>query len=149
VRRTNPLLLTAALFILATSCKKEETVVPEDDTWTPDENNEPAAATPDVAPQLSEEEKAAKAKELYVEAEAKAKAEDWTAALGLYEQAYYLVPTKHGFALKVAQAADKTGDCTKAVQYFEHFVQYADPEKYGDDLKVTKKRLEELKKKCG
>jgi hypothetical protein len=139
----------AALFILGTSaCKKEETVAPVEE-WTPDENNEPEAASPDVAPELSEEEKAAKAKDLYVEAEGKAKAEDWVAALGLYEQAYYLVPTKHGFALKVAQAADKTGDCAKAITYFEHFVKYADPEKYADDLKTTNKRLGELKKKCG
>jgi uncharacterized protein HemY len=141
--------MMATLFILGTSaCKKEETVAPEPE-WTPDEENEPVAATPDPAPQLSEEEKAAKAKELYVEAEGKAKAGDWAGALPLYEQAYHYVPTKHGFALKVAQAADETGDCAKAVQYYEHFVQYADPEKYGDDLKTTKKRLEELKKKCG
>jgi hypothetical protein len=138
-----------ALPILATSgCKKEETVAPVEE-WTPDETAEPPQASPDVAPELSEEEKLNKAKGLFTEAEGKAKGGDWAGALPLYEEAYYLVPTKHGFALKVAQAADQTGDCKKAVEYFEHFVKYADPEKYDDDLKTTKKRLDELKKKCG
>jgi hypothetical protein len=142
-------LVIATLLVLGTSaCKPKEEPVAPDDTWVPDENQEPAAATPDPAPNLSEEEKAEKAKALYVEAEGKAAAEDWTAAVGLYEQAYHLVPAKHGFALKVALAADKTGDCAKAVTFFEHFVQYADPEKYADDLASSKKRLAELKKKC-
>lgn len=141
-------MMMAALFILgASGCKKEETVAPVEDTWVPDEANEPVAASPDVAPELSEEEKQAKAKEFYVQAEGKAGEGDWVTAVGLYEQAYYLVPAKHGFALKVAQAADKAGDCAKAITYFEHFVQYADAEKYGDDLKSSNKRLAELKKK--
>lgn len=141
--------MVGSLLILAMSaCKPKEEPVEPDDTWVPDENQEPAAATPDPAPELSEDEKADKAKALYVEAEGKAAANDWAAAVVLYEQAYHLVPAKHGFALKVGLAADKTGDCAKAVTFFEHFVQYAESEKYADDLATTKKRLAELKKKC-
>lgn len=143
------MMVMVGLLVLGTSaCKPKEEPAPPDDTWVPDENQEPAAASPDPAPGLSEDEKADKAKALYVEAEAKAAADDWAAAVGLYEQAYHLVPAKHGFALKVALAADKTGDCAKAVTFFEHFVQYADPEKYADDLASSKKRLAELKKTC-
>ncbi len=130
------------------ACKrKEEVVAPKDDTWVPDETREPVAAAPSTTPELSEDERMSKAKTFYAEAEAEAARSNWSAAAGLYEQAYYLVPAKHGFALKVATASDKAGDCTKAISYFEHFVTYADPEKHQADLKSAKQRLGELKKK--
>ncbi len=138
----------AAFLLMSSACKKnEEPVAPEEETWVPDESNEPAAATPVAEPQLSEEERLEKAKGIYKEAEAKAAEGDWPSAVNLYEQAYYLVPTKHGFALKVALAAEQVGDCAKAITYYEHFVKYADPEKYADDLSAAKKSLDGLKKK--
>jgi tetratricopeptide (TPR) repeat protein len=141
-----------ALLVLClgtTACKKneDETAKPEEETWVPDETNEPVAAPTPTAPELSEEEKLEQAKVHYKDAEAKAEAGDWPAALELYEKAYYLVPAKHGFALKVALAAEQVGDCTKAISYYEHFVKYADPEKYADDLKKAQKSLDGLKKK--
>jgi hypothetical protein len=149
VRRTSSMMVMAAVLVLsASACKRNKTVVPEDDTWTPDESYEPDAGSIDTAPGLSEEEKQEKAKELYIEAEGKAAEGDWAAAVDLYEQAYYLVPGKHGFALKVGFAAEKVGDCEKAVSYLEHFVQYAEGDKYKDDIAKAKRSLASLKKKC-
>lgn len=128
------------------ACKPKQTVEPEKE-WTPDESIEPEQASADVAPELTEEEKAEKAKGLYIEAEGKAKEGDWAGALVLYEQAYYLVPAKHGFALKVGIAAEKSGDCAKAITYYEHFLKYAEGDKYKDDIATTKKSLAALQKK--
>src|SRR5690606_11379460 len=61
--------------------------------------------------ELSEDEKMEKAKGLYIEAERLAGEENWEAAVVLYEQAYYLVPGKHGFAHKVGIAAWKVNNC--------------------------------------
>lgn len=137
--------LVSGLSVLS-ACKPKEVVAPEEE-WTPDETQEPVQATADPAPGLSEEEKLEKAKGLYMEAEGKAKAEDWAGALPLYEEAYQLVPAKHGFALKVGVAAEKSGDCAKAITYYEHFVKYAEADKYEDDIKSTQKSLDALKKK--
>ncbi len=143
--------IAVMLGLVTIACKRDtETVAPEPE-WTPDESAEPSAATASpepAAPELSEEERKAQAKDLYVEAEAKAAAEDWSAAVGLYEQAYYLVPEKHGFALKVGIAAEKSGDCDKATTYYQHFVQYAEPDKYADDIAKAKKSLAKLEKGC-
>ena len=116
----------------------------------PDESLEPDA-TPVTAvapaPELSEEEQQARldqAKALYVEAEAKAGEGDWVAALDLYEQAYYLVPSKHGFALKVGQAAEQTGNCANAIAYYQHFLKYADGDKYAEAIETTKQSLAAL-----
>ena len=147
MRRTISTLLLAALMAFsAFACKKkEETVAPEDDTWVPDESMEESQVqAPPPEPELSEEEKAEKAKEFYVQAEDKAASEEWAEATNLYEQAYFLVPGKHGFALKVGNAADKAGDCAKAKQYLEHFVTYATEDKYEKDRKAAQKRVGEL-----
>jgi len=132
-----------------TACKKdEETVKPEDDTWVPDEELEAAnAPAPAVQPQLSEEERLEQAKDLYKQAEGKAAEEDWAGALPLYEQAYQLVPGKHGFALKVGLAAEKAGDCKKATTYLEHFVTYATEDKYQDDRAQAEALLADIKKR--
>jgi tetratricopeptide (TPR) repeat protein len=137
--------IATVLVVGVSACKPKEVVEPEKE-WVPDESLEPEQASADPAPQLSEEEKLEKAKGLYLEAEAKAKAEDWAGALPLYEEAYYLVPSKHGFALKVGVAAEKTGDCAKAIEYYEHFLKYAEADKYEDDIKSTKKSLDALQK---
>ena len=133
-----------------TACKKnEETTKPEDDTWVPDEDLEAANAPPpkSAEPQLSEEERLEQAKGLYREAEAKAAEEDWVGALPLYEQAYQLVPGKHGFALKVGLAAEKAGDCAKATTYLQHFVTYATEDKYQDDRTQAEALLAEIEKR--
>jgi hypothetical protein len=102
----------------------------------------PLVAAP--ADELSEEEKIEKAKSLYVEAERLASEENWEAAVVLYEQAYYLVPGKHGFAHKVGVAAWKVKDCDKAYDYLTHFVEYADPERQGEKLDEAKGILGEI-----
>ncbi|PRQ07338.1 hypothetical protein [Enhygromyxa salina] len=105
-----------------------------------------APLNPVVAPseELSEDEKIEKAKGLYVEAERLAAEDNWDAAVILYEQAYYLVPGKHGFAHKVGVAAWKVHDCDKAYDYMTHFVEYADAEKQGDKIGEAQQILDEI-----
>jgi tetratricopeptide (TPR) repeat protein len=122
----------------APGCKKKDVVEPEDDTWVPDESNEPQIS-PVVT--MSEEDRTEQAKALYLQAEEKAGAEDWAGALPLYEQAYQMMPGKHGFALKVGDAAQKVGDCAKAMTYYEHFVKYAESDKYASDIRRAKKAI--------
>lgn len=146
VHTTNFALLAplGLMLVFAPACKKQETVEPEEE-WMPDESLEPEPTAPAGA-QMSKEEKLDKAKGLYVEAEAKAGEGDWAAALSLYEQAYTLVPGKHGFALKVGTAAEEAGDCAKAISYYEHFLTYAEADKYEDDIKKAKKSVAKLNK---
>ena len=89
-----------------------------------------------VAPadEMSDEEKIEKAKNLYVQAEGLAAEDNWEAAVVLYEQAYYLVPGKHGFAHKVGIASWKVNDCDKAFDYLSHFIEYGDGEKYPEKI---------------
>lgn len=84
----------------------------------------PGALALAPADELTEEQKAEKAKGLYVEAERLAKEGNWEAAVVLYEQAYYLVPGKHGFAHKVGIASWQVKNCDKAYEYLTHFVTY-------------------------
>ncbi|MCA9686520.1 MAG: hypothetical protein KC457_30410, partial [Myxococcales bacterium] len=79
------------------------------------------AVQANLAPEMSEEEKVEKAKELYGQAEGLAADQKWGEAMVLYEQAYYLVPGKHGFALKVGIAAYNAQNCDKAFEYLTHF----------------------------
>ena len=97
--------------------------------------------------ELSEDEKMEKAKGLYIEAERLAGEENWEAAVVLYEQAYYLVPGKHGFAHKVGIAAWKVNNCDKAFEYLTHFLQYADREKQGDKISEAEGILAEIEAK--
>lgn len=137
---TSVIVTLALALCLAPGCKKKETVQPEDDTWVPDESNEPPSTFSNTT--MSDEERTAKAKDLYTQAEEKAKAEDWAAALPLYEEAYQLMPEKHGFALKVGDTATKLGDCAKATIYYQHFLNYAEDDKYASDIKRVKKIVE-------
>jgi tetratricopeptide (TPR) repeat protein len=135
--RTSVIALTLIVaFGSASGCKKKDVVEPEDDTWVPDESNEPQISP--VATK-SEEERTEEAKELFKMAEELAATEDWAGALPLYEQAYQLMPGKHGLALKVGDAAMKVGDCPKAVQYYDHFAKYAESDKYASDIRRVKK----------
>jgi hypothetical protein len=100
-----------------------------------------------VAPadELTEEQKAEKAKGLYVEAERLAKEGNWEAAVVLYEQAYYLVPGKHGFAHKVGIASWEVKNCDKAYEYLTHFVTYGAAEaKNADKIKEAQGILDQI-----
>jgi hypothetical protein len=109
--------------------------------------SDPAADNTRAQPQpqeLTEAEKEEKAKSLYVQAEGLAAQDRWTEAVPLYEDAYYLVPGKHGFAHKVGVAAWRAGDCNKANEYLKHFLTYADPEKLADKFDEAKQILGEI-----
>lgn len=145
IRPTKTLVLFLALACV--SCKKDKAseepdpnAPPDPEDYAPDEE---AAPPPDPYAGMSEEEKLEKAKGIYMEAEELAKAGDWEAAEAKYEEAYYLVPGKHGFAFKVGKAAFEAGHCQKAEQYLHHFETYADPQKQKDRLKEAKKILSE------
>ena len=109
----------------------------------PETQPEPDASIP-THDDLSEDEKIALAKEKYIAAEQAAADGDWEAAVPLYEEAYYLVPGKHGFAHKVGTAAWNMGDCNKAQTYLKHFLQYSDPERQGDKIDEAKQILGEI-----
>ena len=93
------------------------------------------------------EEDVERAKNLYLEAEDLALAGKHMEALPLYEEAYNLVPGKHGFAYKVGVSAYKVGDCIKAKQFFEHLVTYgAEEDKLADKVAEGRKILAEIEK---
>lgn len=94
--------------------------------------------------ELSEDQKTELAKVKFMEAEELSKVGRWADSVPLYEEAYYLVPSKHGFAHKVGVAAFNAGDCNKANTYLKHFIQYADPEKNGDKFEEAKQILGEI-----
>jgi hypothetical protein len=110
----------------------------------PQPEPEPA---PEPEPELSDAEKEEKAKNLYMEAEALAKEDKWAEAVPLYEQAYYLVPGKHGFAHKVGIATWKIGDCNKAKEYLTHFVTYAEGDKFAEKRDEAQAILDEIEAK--
>ena len=111
--------------------------------------NELAKAEIEAAKCATPDEETAKedAKELYVFAEEKAAAGEWTTAMYAYEDAYFLVPAKVGFAYKVGVAAFEARRCSKAAEYLDHFAQYGDPERHAEMLAETEgmqNRLETL-----
>lgn len=93
---------------------------------------------------MTEDQKKERAKQLFSDAEALAGQERWAEAIPLYEEAYYLVPDKHGFAHKVGIAAWKAGDCNKADIYLKHFITYGDQEKQKDKIDEAKVILGEI-----
>lgn len=106
---------------------------------------EPAPAPePEPEPELTQEEKEEKAKEMYLAAEALAAEGKWAEAVPLYEQAYYLVPGKHGFAHKVGIATWQVGNCDKTKEYLTHFVTYAEGEKYAEKIAEAQAILDEI-----
>lgn len=103
-----------------------------------------AEPAPAPAPELTEEEKEEKAKDLYLKAEELAAEGKWAEAVPLYEEAYYLVPGRHGFAHKVGIATWEIGDCNKTKEYLTHFVTYAEGEKYEDKIAEAQLILDEI-----
>jgi tetratricopeptide (TPR) repeat protein len=99
-----------------------------------------AVSTPTMPPTASEQ----RAKEIYFLAERFAAAGRWADAIPVYEEAYYLVPGKHGLAHKIGIAAWNVGDCDKAKEYLEHFLYYGERAKYGDKLTEAKMILGEI-----
>ena len=93
---------------------------------------------------MSEEEKSELAKTYYIEAQSAFKAGDYLTAMTKYEEAYFLVPGKHGFAFKVGTAAWKLGDCVKADEYFRHYVTYETRDSKADKIEEAKKILGEI-----
>jgi hypothetical protein len=110
----------------------------------PQPQPQPEPAQPTQPTELSEDQKAELAKVKYMEAEELFKQSRWAEAVPLYEEAYYLVPGKHGFAHKVGVSAFNAGDCNKANTYLKHFIQYGDPEKNGDKFEEAKQILGEI-----
>lgn len=110
------------------------------------EPDKPAPAPPEpVEPDMSEEEKLEKAKGLYIEAEGQFAEENYVEATKNYEQAYYLVPGKHGFAHKVGVSSFKAGDCNKSEEYLQHFLRHnGDPDKYAEKIDEAKIILGEI-----
>ncbi len=105
-----------------------------------------AAPQPDPQPQaeLTEEQKVERAKQLYMQAEGLAAEGRWVESVPLYEEAYYLVPGKHGFAHKVGVAAWNAKDCNKANEYLKHFLTYGDESKDADKFAEAKQILGEI-----
>ena len=91
-----------------------------------------------------EEQKMEQAKALYKEGSIAADAGNWKLAEEKYEQAYILVPHKHGFAHKVGMAAYNADDCEKTVEYLVHFITYTDHEKDGDKVEESRTVLAEM-----
>lgn len=139
--------LAAASLALLTACgpRQCETVEPDEAAsaslvdWVPDESLETIeqaklheADPPEVDPyaELSEEQRTDKARVLFGEAEELAAQAQWLEAKNKYEEAYHLVPSKHGLAYKIANAAIEVGDCEKAQIFLEHYLIYADLERH-------------------
>ncbi|MEE9382228.1 MAG: hypothetical protein V3V08_02295 [Nannocystaceae bacterium] len=93
---------------------------------------------------LSDDEKLDKARQIYGQAEQELQANRYAAAANLYEEAYYLVPTKHGFAFKVGMSAFKAGDCPRADEYLKHFLKYGNQDKHGEKISEAKLTLGEI-----
>ena len=132
---TRIFVLASSIFLAGCAGKNQEVEDPDAEhkkhdpsDFAPEESHEPGAAADPYAG-MSQEDREGKARELYKEAELAAEVGDWAKAVKNYEEAYYLMPGKHGFALKVGKAAMEVEDCAKARQYLEHFVQYGDSSK--------------------
>ena len=85
-------------------------------------------------PDLTDEYRNELAKELFLRTKELEGSDDHACRLALLEQAYYLVPGKHGFALLVGEAAFAARDCEKASTFLEHFVAYGDPDRNAEKV---------------
>lgn len=95
---------------------------------------------------LNQEEANERAKALFEHAEAEAAAGAWEDAMLAYEDAYFLVPEKVGFAYKVGKSAFEARRCGVAEEYLSHFMRYGE-EKHAElqrDAEAMLNRLETL-----
>jgi MYXO-CTERM domain-containing protein len=100
-------------------------------------------ATPARAQPPSAEDEA-KSRELYQQAEQAANVGDWQQAADKYEQAYYLLPSKHGFAYKIGMAAWEAKDCVRAEKYLTHFRTYGSGDKHPEYMTEADRVLNEI-----
>jgi len=101
------------------------------------------SAPPLVTPPSADAE--LRARELFAAGEAAATAGDHATAALRYQEAYYLVPGRHGLAYKVGVAAFEAGDCARADEYLRHFSRYeTDVEGKAEELADAKRRIGEL-----
>ncbi len=97
-----------------------------------------------VAAQPPSEDDQAKSRALYKEAEELAKAGQWQEAANKYEEAYYLLPSKHGFAYKIGTAAWQAEDCVRADKYLSHFRTYGSSDKHPEYMIEADRILNEI-----
>ena len=94
---------------------------------------------------LTAPEKEDIARRLYIEAETHAENLEWNSAIRKYEAAYFLVPSKHGFAYKVGVTAWRVGNCQMAFEYLSHLVNYgANQDKLADKVAEGRSILAEI-----
>jgi hypothetical protein len=114
----------------------------EDPDWDPCDDN-PFGSDESSETRVEHEEQKTKLAKVLHERAKRAQAEgDLVCALELFEAAYYQVPGKHRMALHVGELAATLGDCDKARDFLEHFVRYADYEKYHVELERAQALLD-------
>jgi tetratricopeptide (TPR) repeat protein len=85
------------------------------------------------------------AKTLYEAGEKAMKAKQYDEAMAKYEEAYKLAPALHLFTYNIALAAERGGDCPKAVRYYRMFLDLV-PEH--DKRAEVQRGLPGLEKEC-
>jgi hypothetical protein len=85
------------------------------------------------------------AKKVYAEAMTALEAKDYPTATAKFEQAYRLAPDKHLFNYNIASAAELAGDCRKAQNHYQMFLDLVPKH---DARKAAQKSLEKLNKTC-
>lgn len=96
---------------------------------------------------LDDDARVERAKKFYIEAENFAEKKEWEEAIVRYEEAYRMVPEKHGFAYKVGVAAWAIRDCLLAKEYLEHLLSYgSDQDKLADKVAEAESIIAEIEK---
>lgn len=142
-----PIALTLALALPTTAFAQVPPPPTESAPAQPaEETKAPEAKPTEDYSGLNEEQKQERARDLYMAAEELVANGDYTNAVPKYEQAYYLVPGKHGFAYKVGIASYSATprDCDKSDEYLKHYIKYEDPEKHPDWIDEAKRIIGEI-----
>lgn len=100
---------------------------------------EPPPAPPEP---ITDAQRIERAMQLYAQADAHFRNQEWEDAMALYDAAYREVPDRHALALNVGLTAHNAGRCAQARSYLEHFLAHADPEAFAEDLSLAKILLE-------
>lgn len=104
-------------------------------------------ATPVVDETLDAEQRLEQAKLLYQQGQEAERAGEPDAAIEAFELAYHLIPDKHGFALRIAEAAYEAERYELASEYIEHYLDQVgyQPADYHRDIAIDLRyRLGEL-----